>query len=82
MDSGTIDYNHMCLTTTLRGCLNFKLKVSVSKEGYHSGEASGIIPDSFRIGRHLIDLYEDSSTGNLIEDLYVDIPEDKYRESM
>lgn len=55
----------MCLTTTLRGALNFTLKVSVTKEGIHSGMASGVIPDSFRIGRNIIEQIEDSRNGNL-----------------
>ena len=45
----------MCLTTTLRGVLNFNLKVTVLEEGVHSGTGSGIIPDSFRILRNLLE---------------------------
>lgn len=63
LDSGCIDYEHMCLTTTLRGVLNFSIKVSVTKEGVHSGMGSGIIPDTFRIGRELIERFENSKTG-------------------
>lgn len=66
LDSGCVDYEHMCMTTTLRGVMNFELKVSVLKEGVHSGMGSGIIPDTFRIGRDLIERLEDSKTGTLI----------------
>jgi hypothetical protein len=38
------------------------LKVQVLNEGVHSG-ASGIVPDSFRIMRTLLDRIEDSKTG-------------------
>lgn len=71
----------MCLTTTLRGVLNFELKISVTKEGLHSGQGSGEIPDSFRVGRELIERFENAKTGLLIEELYVDIPEDKYKQA-
>lgn len=78
LDSGCCDYEHMCLTTTLRGVYNFALKVEVSTEGVHSGSSSGILPDSFRILRDVIDQFECSKTGRLPSDLYVNIPSDKY----
>lgn len=55
LDSGTVDYDHFCLTTSLRGVVNFGLKVTVSEEGVHSGSSSGILPDSFRIARNLLE---------------------------
>jgi acetylornithine deacetylase/succinyl-diaminopimelate desuccinylase-like protein len=63
LDSGTVDYEHMSLTSTLRGNMVVNLNVSVSTEGVHSGDASGIIPSSFRILRNLMDRIEDSKTG-------------------
>lgn len=82
LDSGCCDYDHFCLTTTLRGVTNFTLKVEVTKEGVHSGAASGIIPDSFRIGRKIIEQFEVSDNGQLlVDDFYVNIPEDKYKQA-
>lgn len=70
------------MTTTLRGVLRFRLKVSVLQTAVHSGMGSGIVPDSFRIGRELIERLECKSTGRLlIEDLYVQIPADKYQQA-
>lgn len=37
----------------------------VLTEGVHSGDASGIVPDSFRVVRHLLDRLEDSLTGQI-----------------
>ena len=78
LDSGCCDYEHLCLTTTLRGVCNFSLKCSLTKEGVHSGSSSGIIPDSFRVLKELIDRFEDPKTGRLPTDLYVNVPSDKY----
>lgn len=78
MDSGCFDYDHLCITTTLRGVLNFNLTVKVLKEGVHSGSGSGIIPDSFRILRNLLEQFEDSKTGRVLDEFYVNIPSDKY----
>lgn len=82
LDSGCVDYDHLCITTTLRGVTNFSLKVEVTKEGVHSGASSGIIPDSFRIGRKILEQLEVSENGQLlIPDLYVNIPDDKYKQA-
>ena len=42
------------------------LKVQVLDEGVHSGDASGVVPSSFRILRHLLDRLEDSASGRLL----------------
>lgn len=44
------------------------LKVKVLSEGVHSGDASGIVPSSFRVIRQLINRIEDAETGELVED--------------
>jgi len=38
----------------------------VLTEGVHSGDASGVVPSSFRIARKLLDRIEDSATGRLL----------------
>lgn len=82
LDSGCVDYEHLCMTTTLRGVCNFTLKVEVTDKGVHSGSASGIIPDSFRIGRKLLEQFEVSENGKLlVEEFYVNVPEDKYKQA-
>lgn len=63
LDSGTCDYETFSLTTSLRGVTSCLLTVEVTKEGVHSGDASGIIPSSFRIIRRLISRLENEETG-------------------
>jgi len=40
----------------------------VLKEGVHSGDSSGIVPDSFRIARAILDRIENPYTGEIIPD--------------
>ena len=42
------------------------LSVDVLTEGVHSGDASGIVPSSFRIARKVLDRLEDSATGRVL----------------
>ena len=39
----------MMITTTLRGCLNFDLKVTVANDNIHSGLGGGMMPQPFQI---------------------------------
>jgi len=60
LDSGCGNYDQMWLTTSLRGMTAGRLKVQVLEEGVHSGDASGVVPDSFRIARALLSRVEDA----------------------
>jgi acetylornithine deacetylase/succinyl-diaminopimelate desuccinylase-like protein len=71
LDSGAIDYSHLWITTSLRGILILNLEIKVLKEGVHSGDASGVVTDSFRVLRQLLDRLEDSETGQMREELHV-----------
>ncbi|MGV8804696.1 MAG: M20 family metallopeptidase [Polaromonas sp.] len=66
LDSGAGNYDQLWLTTSLRGNAAGVLKVEVLTEGVHSGDASGLVPSSFRIMRHVLDRLEDSATGRLL----------------
>lgn len=66
LDSGAGNYDQLWLTTSLRGMVSGVLKVEVLAEGVHSGDASGLVPSSFRILRQLLDRLEDSRTGTLL----------------
>ena len=66
LDSGCGDYERLWATTSLRGLAGGILKVEVLTEGVHSGDASGIVPSSFRIARTLLDRIEDAATGALL----------------
>lgn len=78
LDSGASDYERLWVTSSLRGVVIGYLKVEVLTEGVHSGDASGIVPDSFRLLRALLDRIENSLTGEIIRDLHVEIPHDRY----
>ena len=75
LDSGCGDYERLWMTTSLRGLAAGTLTVDVLTEGVHSGHASGIVPSSFRIARHLLDRLEDASSGYIRPSLFhVQIP--------
>ena len=75
LDSGAGSYDQLWLTTSLRGMVSGVLKVEVLGEGIHSGDASGVVPSSFRILRHLLDRLEDSRSGELLpKSFHCEIP--------
>ena len=49
--------------------------VECGKVGYHSGETGGIIPETFRIVRTLLDRLDNVETGRVCEALQVEVPE-------
>ncbi|GJM04114.1 MAG: succinyl-diaminopimelate desuccinylase [marine bacterium B5-7] len=76
LDSGCGNYEQLWSTTSLRGLIGGTLTAEVLNEGIHSGDASGIIPSSFRIIRQLLDRIEDSVSGEILAgDFYAEIPE-------
>ena len=78
LDSGAGNYDQLWLTTSLRGMGGGVLKVEVLDEGVHSGDASGVVPSSFRIMRHVLDRLEDSATGCLLpQSFHCAIPADR-----
>ncbi len=82
LDSGCLDYERLWVTTSLRGMVGGTLAVEILTEGVHSGEASGVVPSSFRIARQLLDRVEDVATGEvLVPELHVEIPDDRMRQT-
>ncbi len=82
LDSGAGNYDQLWLTTSLRGMVSGVLKVEILTEGIHSGDASGLVPSSFRILRHVLDRLEDSATGRLLpESFHCDIPADRIEQA-
>lgn len=75
LDSFCGDYERLWTTTSLRGLLDVDLTVEVLTEGVHSGSASGVVPDTFRIARRLLDRIEDADTGRiLLPELWAEVP--------
>jgi acetylornithine deacetylase/succinyl-diaminopimelate desuccinylase-like protein len=70
LDSGAGSYDQLWLTTSLRGMVSGVLKVEVLSEGVHSGDASGLVPSSFRVLRQVLDRLEDAKTGRLLPESF------------
>jgi acetylornithine deacetylase/succinyl-diaminopimelate desuccinylase-like protein len=78
LDSGAGNYDQLWLTTSLRGMASGILKVEVLTEGIHSGDASGLVPSSFRIMRQVLDRLEDSATGRMLPaSFHCEVPADR-----
>jgi acetylornithine deacetylase/succinyl-diaminopimelate desuccinylase-like protein len=82
LDSGCGNYDQLWCTTSLRGMVTGTLRVQLLREGVHSGDASGIVPSSFRVLRTVLDRLESAQTGAIVpEDLHVDIPAERVRQA-
>ena len=82
LDSGCGNYDQLWLTTSLRGMTGGNLTVQVLDEGVHSGDASGVVPDSFRVLRNLLSRLEDPATGEIKpKELYVEIPAERVEQA-
>ena len=78
LDSGCGNYEQLWCTTSLRGMAGGNLTVQVLDEGVHSGDASGIVPSSFRLLRQLLSRIEDEDSGRILLDgLHADIPAER-----
>ena len=78
LDSGCGNYEQLWCTTSLRGLAGGNFTVKVLEEGVHSGDASGVVPSSFRLLRQLLSRLEDEQTGRILpEGLQVEIPADR-----
>ncbi|GAB3343036.1 M20 family metallopeptidase [Marilutibacter aestuarii] len=82
LDSGCGNYDQLWCTTSLRGLAGGNLSVKVLDEGVHSGDASGIVPSSFRLLRQLLSRIEDEKTGRItLDGLHVDIPAERLEQA-
>jgi acetylornithine deacetylase/succinyl-diaminopimelate desuccinylase-like protein len=78
LDSGCGNYDQLWVTTSLRGLVGGVLTVEILDEGVHSGNASGIVPSSFRIARQLLNRIDDPRTGQvLLPDLHAQVPDER-----
>ena len=82
LDSGAGNYDQLWLTTSLRGMASGVLKVEILSEGVHSGDASGVVPSSFRIMRQVLDRLEDSKTGRLLpQSFHCEVPAERMEQA-
>ncbi|MBB4125685.1 acetylornithine deacetylase/succinyl-diaminopimelate desuccinylase-like protein [Xanthomonas translucens] len=78
LDSGCGNYEQLWCTTSLRGLAGGNFSIKVLSEGVHSGDASGVVPSSFRVLRDLLSRLEDEATGKIrIDGLYSEIPQER-----
>ena len=63
LDSGCGNYDQLWGTTSLRGLVNGVLSVEVLTEGVHSGDASGVVAESVRIARQLLERIDEAHSG-------------------
>ena len=82
LDSGCANYDQLWCTTSLRGLTGGNFTVKVLNEGVHSGDASGVIPSSFRLLRQILSRIEDQDTGRiLIDGMNVEIPAERLEQA-
>ncbi len=82
LDSGCGNYDQLWCTTSLRGLAGGDLSVQILDEGVHSGDASGIVADSFRLLRLLLERVENTQTGELLADEFkAEIPSDRRQQA-
>ena len=75
LDSGVGNYDQLWSTTSLRGMVGGTLQADVLTEGIHSGDGSGVVAESFRVLRALLDRIDDPISGVLKPAaLHVEIP--------
>jgi acetylornithine deacetylase/succinyl-diaminopimelate desuccinylase-like protein len=74
MDSGAFDYETLWMTSSLRGICIADVTIQCGAGGYHSGEVGGIVPETFRILRTLLDRLDDKTTGRVIDELHMVAP--------
>jgi acetylornithine deacetylase/succinyl-diaminopimelate desuccinylase-like protein len=82
LDSGCGNYDQLWMTTSLRGIAAGTLTVEVLTEGVHSGDASGVVPSSFRIVRQLLSRLENEATGEILPAaLYAQVPAERVEQA-
>jgi acetylornithine deacetylase/succinyl-diaminopimelate desuccinylase-like protein len=82
LDSGCGNYDQLWMTTSLRGLVSGNLRVEILTEGVHSGDASGVVPSSFRILRQLLSRIDDENTGRVkLAGLHVEVPRERLEQA-
>ncbi len=77
-----LDSEQMWSTTSLRGLVSGVLRVDVLDEGVHSGDASGVVPSSFRVAREILNRLEDPTTGKILpKEFQAEIPSERVEQA-
>ena len=56
------------MTSSIRGLVMIDMKVECGVTGYHSGEVGGLVPETFRIVRSLLNRIDNVETGEVHAD--------------
>ncbi|MFB4202450.1 M20 family metallopeptidase [Arhodomonas sp. KWT2] len=82
LDSGCGNYDQLWLTTSLRGMAMGDLSVEILEEGVHSGDAGGVVPDSFRLARGLLERLESAADGGILPEAFrAEIPAERQEQA-
>ena len=81
LDSSACETTRLWMTGSLRGIVNCDLTVKMLNDPVHSGDAGGIVPETFRICRHLLNRLDSPKDGSMIEEFNVKIPESRIKEA-
>lgn len=82
LDSGSGNYEQFFVTTSLRGGITGHVGFDVLTQATHSGSTGGLITDSFRAARRLLDRVESSDDGTiLLNGFNVPIPQNRIDEA-
>jgi len=81
LDSGAGNFEQLWVTTSLRGIITGDLSVELVSEGVHSGDASGVVADSFRVLRRVLSRLEDEESGRIVEEFHAPIPEGRVEQA-
>jgi acetylornithine deacetylase/succinyl-diaminopimelate desuccinylase-like protein len=81
LDSGAFNYEQLWITSSLRGICIIDMTVQIGINGYHSGEVGGVVPETFRVVRQLLDRLDDPVTGKPMSELETELPQWKKDEA-
>ncbi|EAX93846.1 Clan MH, family M20, peptidase T-like metallopeptidase [Trichomonas vaginalis G3] len=78
LDAEAEDYKTLWCCKSLRGVAMGVLEVQHLATPCHSGMATGLVPDTFRIARMLVSRIEDEQTGEIkLKEAHIDIPQSR-----
>lgn len=69
LDSGCLDYDRLWVTSSMRGVVELDLTIQCGETNQHDGLAGGIVPETFRVLRTLLDRLDDKKTGKVVDSL-------------
>lgn len=71
LDSVAFTEETVTITSSLRGCINFDLKVSIGDNNVHSGMGGGVMPNVYNILNCLLMRVQDYKTQEVIDELQI-----------